>query len=118
MVATIAISAEIQGQDTQSDAFDLQVRGIGMALGATRAGILGMVARETFVLVTIGIAAGIGVALAASRLVSTFLYRLKPNDPLTIAGAVLLMVAAAALAGYVPARRASKVDPMGALRYE
>jgi ABC-type antimicrobial peptide transport system permease subunit len=50
--------------------------------------------------------------------VSTFLYGVKANDPLTIAGAALLMVAAAALAGYLPARRASRVDPMVALRYE
>ena len=92
--------------------------GIRMALGASRGEILGMVLRETLVLVIIGIAAGTLVALEASRLVATFLFGLKPNDPLTIAGAALLMVGAAALAGYLPARRASKVDPMRALRYE
>ena len=74
--------------------------------------------RETLILVAIGIAGGTLAALGASRLVATFLYGLKPNDPLTIAGATLLMVAAAALAGYLPARRASRVDPMAALRYE
>jgi len=92
--------------------------GIRMTLGATWAGVLGMVLRETLVLVAIGVAAGIPVALEASRVVSALLYGLKSNDPLTIAGAALLMVAAAALAGYFPARRASKVDPMAALRYE
>ena len=61
--------------------------------------------------VAIGVAAGIPVALEASRVVSALLYGLKSNDPLTIAGAALLMVAAAALAGYFPARRASKDCP-------
>ncbi len=92
--------------------------GIRMALGASRNEILGMVLRETLILVAIGIMAGTLAALEASRLVATFLYGLKANDPLTIAGAALLIVAAAALAGYLPARRASRVDPMVALRYE
>jgi predicted permease len=92
--------------------------GIRMALGANRTEILGMVLRETFALVAIGIAAGTLTAIEASRLVATFLYGLKPNDPLTIAGAALVMVSAAALAGYLPARRASRVDPMVALRHE
>jgi predicted permease len=92
--------------------------GIRMALGADRGSILAMVLRETVVLLAIGIVVGIGMALEASRLISTLLFGLKPTDPMTIAVAALLMVAAAALAGYVPARRASRVDPMTALRYE
>jgi predicted permease len=92
--------------------------GIRMALGASRGEILGMVLRETFVLLGVGITAGILVALVAARLISTLLYGLKPTDPLTVIGAALLMLAAAAVAGYVPARRATKVDPMVALRYE
>jgi predicted permease len=91
--------------------------GIRMALGASRSGILGMVLSETLMLVAVGIALGVIAALEATRLIATLLFGLKPNDPLTIAGAALLM-AAAALAGYVPARRASRVDPMVALRYE
>jgi len=92
--------------------------GIRMALGASRSGILGMVLRETLVLVAVGIALGVIAALEATRLISTLLFGLKPNDPLTIAGAALLMVAAAVFAGYVPAHRASRVDPLVALRYE
>jgi len=92
--------------------------GIRMALGASRSGILGMVLRETLVLVAVGIALGVIAALEATRLISTLLFGLKPNDPLTIAGAALLMVAAAVFAGYVPAHRASRVDPVVALRYE
>ena len=92
--------------------------GIRMALGANRGEILAMVLRETVVLLAIGIVVGIVMSLEASRLISTLLFGLKPTDPLTIAAAALLMVLAAAVAGYVPARRASRVDPMVALRYE
>jgi predicted permease len=92
--------------------------GIRMALGASRREILQMVLRETFLLVAMGIAMGIVVALGASRLISTLLYGLQPTDPLTIAAASFLMIAAAGLAGYLPARRASYIDPMVALRYE
>jgi predicted permease len=92
--------------------------GIRMALGAERHSILWMVLRETLILVIAGIAIGVPVALAAARLVSTQLYGLSAADPLTLAAAVTLLVAVAALAGYLPARRASRVDPMVALRYE
>ncbi|HKS94902.1 MAG TPA: ABC transporter permease [Terriglobia bacterium] len=92
--------------------------GIRMALGASRGEIQAMVLGETLVLLSIGIVVGIVMALETSRLISTLLFGLKPTDPLTIAVAALLMVAAAVFAGYVPARRAAKVDPMVALRYE
>jgi predicted permease len=92
--------------------------GIRIALGASRRKILEMVLREAFVLLGLGIAAGIAVALVASRVVSTLLYGLKPTDPATLAVAALMMLAAAAVAGYVPARRAATLDPMVALRHE
>ncbi|HEY6291545.1 MAG TPA: ABC transporter permease [Terriglobia bacterium] len=92
--------------------------GIRMALGAERAAILWMVSRESMTLAGIGIIVGAPAALAASRLVASMLYGLKPTDPLTIASAAAVLAAVALLAGYLPARRASRLDPMVALRYE
>jgi len=92
--------------------------GVRMALGAQARNVLWLVLRETLFLVAIGIAIGLPVALAATRLIKGFLFGLSANDPLTIALAVSLMLAVAALAGYLPARRATKVDPMMVLRQE
>jgi predicted permease len=92
--------------------------GIRMALGAQRRDVVGLVMRETMLLVVIGVIIGLGSALGATRLIASWLYGLKPNDPLTIALAGLLLLAVAALAGYLPARRAARVDPMVALRHE
>ncbi len=92
--------------------------GVRMALGAQARNILWLVLRETLFLVAIGIAIGLPVALAATRLIKGFLFGLSANDPLTIALAVSLMLAIAALAGYLPARRATKIDPMMVLRQE
>src|SRR6185295_5763619 len=92
--------------------------GVRMALGATGSRVTRMVMRETMLVVLIGVLIGCGTAVAITRLVSSMLFGLQPTDPETILFAVLLMIAVGALAGYVPARRASKVDPMIALRYE
>jgi predicted permease len=92
--------------------------GLRMALGAERRDVLWLILREVLVLVLIGVAMGIPAALAGTQLISSFLFGLTPSDPGTIAVAALLMVAVAALAGYLPARRASRVDPMVALRHE
>jgi ABC-type antimicrobial peptide transport system permease subunit len=92
--------------------------GIRMALGAKTSSVLWMVMRESLILVAAGVGIGIPAALAAARLVSSVLYGLKASDPITIASSALVMTAVAALAGYLPARRAAKVDPMVALRYE
>jgi predicted permease len=92
--------------------------GIRMALGASRREISGMVLREASLPVGIGIAIGTLLALGSARLIATLLYGLTPTDPLTLATAILLMTAAAALAAHLPSRRASKVDPMLALRHE
>jgi ABC-type antimicrobial peptide transport system permease subunit len=92
--------------------------GIRIALGARGGDVVRMVMKETMLLVAIGMAIGLGAALATTRLITTLLYELSPNDPATIASAALLMAVAAAFAGYLPARRASRVDPMTALRCE
>ncbi len=92
--------------------------GIRMALGATSSRVTVLVMRETMVLVVVGVLVGLGVTLATTRLIESMLYGLAPTDPLTISSAVMLMVIVAGLAGYIPARRAARVDPMVALRYE
>jgi predicted permease len=92
--------------------------GIRMALGARHGEVIRMVMRETLIVVVIGIAVGLGAALITTRFISSLLFSLAPNDPLTIAVAALLLLAVSAVAGYLPARRASRVDPMVALRHE
>jgi ABC-type antimicrobial peptide transport system permease subunit len=92
--------------------------GIRMALGAQRHDVLGLVMRESMVLVAVGVVVGVAVALGASRLVTSLLFGLAPNDALTISVAIVLMIAVSGLAGFLPARRASRVDPMVALRYD
>jgi len=92
--------------------------GIRMALGATPRGVRWMVLREALLLVLIGVAAGLPLAVAAARLAAGLLYGLSPTDPATLTAAALIMLGVAGLAAYLPARRASRVDPMDALRYE
>jgi predicted permease len=92
--------------------------GIRMALGAQRGTVVGMVMRESMLLVGIGVALGLAAALWAGRFVKSVLYGLSANDPITIAVAVALIAVVSALAGYLPARRASNVDPMEALRQQ
>ena len=92
--------------------------GIRMALGAGRGTVVRMILRETVVLIAIGLAVGIPASLACARLVQSKLFGLKPADPLTLAVALGVMIAVALVSGYLPARRASKVDPLVALRYE
>jgi predicted permease len=92
--------------------------GIRMALGAGRSDVLWMVLRQVVVLAGAGLAIGIPASLAATRLVRALLFGLEPGDPLALAAAALVMAAVAMLAGYIPARRASRMDPLAALRYE
>src|SRR5437588_281163 len=80
--------------------------------------IFAMVMRKVLVMVALGVCAGVLAALAATRLISSYLFGLKATDPLTIFLCSLLMLAIATLAGYLPARRAASVDPLVALRYE
>jgi ABC-type antimicrobial peptide transport system permease subunit len=92
--------------------------GIRMALGAQRGSIVWMVLREVFVLAAVGLAISVPAALGASKLVASFLFDMKPNDPPVLILAVVTLLGAAILAGYVPARKASRIDPTTALRHE
>jgi predicted permease len=92
--------------------------GIRMALGAQRGGVVRMVLREVLVLVAGGQVIGMAAALATSKFVAAFLYGMTPNDPLTLALGSMTLLSAALLAGYLPARHASRIDPMAALRHD
>jgi len=92
--------------------------GLRMALGAGRHTVIWMVLREVCILAVVGLAIAVPTALSASRFVESFLFDMKPNDPRVLALAVAILLAATLVAGYGPARRASRVDPMVALRYE
>jgi len=92
--------------------------GVRMALGAKKADVLWLIMRETIGLLAVGALIGVPAALAAARLIKTLLFGLGPSDPLTIAGATFTLVAAGALAGFLPARRAASVEPTIALRSE
>jgi macrolide transport system ATP-binding/permease protein len=92
--------------------------GIRMALGARRGAVVWMVLREVFVLATVGLVISIPAVLGTSKLVESFLFHMKPNDPLALMLAVTTLVTAALVAGYVPAWKASRIDPMIALREE
>jgi len=92
--------------------------GIRMALGAQERGVLWMVLQESLVVLGIGVVVGVPAAVAATRLVQSLLFGLGPFDPLTLFVAIGVVAAVTLLAAYLPARRATKVDPMVALRYE
>ena len=92
--------------------------GIRMALGAEKYQVLRTVMGEVAVLIGSGIVVGLAITLAATRLVASFLYGVRSNDPLTLFVAAGMLAAAVGAAGYFPARRASRLDPMTSLREE
>ena len=92
--------------------------GVRMALGAQRGNVLRMVMRQGLVLVSIGLVLGLGASLAVTRFMRDLLFQIGAMDPVTFGGVSLILVGVAMIACYVPARRATKVDPLIALRYE
>jgi predicted permease len=118
VLALLLAAIGLYGVMAQSVSRRVREIGIRMALGARSTEVLGLVLRETAWMVGIGALVGIPAAFALTRLVTSFLYGLTPQDPLSIVVSTLVLFAVTALAGYIPARRATKVDPMVALRYE
>jgi putative ABC transport system permease protein len=89
-----------------------------MALGAAPSRVRAMVLRQVGVMVAVGGAIGLGAAIGLGQLAQSLLFQLKGSDPIVLAGAAVSLAVVALLAGFVPALRASQVDPMSALRYE
>jgi predicted permease len=118
LVATLLASIGLYGVMAYTVARRTREIGIRMAIGAGRTDVLWLVMREVVVLLGIGIAVALPAAWALTRFVRSQLYGIQPTDPLSIGASVLAIAAIAMLAGYVPALRATRVDPMRALRYE
>lgn len=92
--------------------------GIRIALGATQRNIVGIVLREGILLTLVGLTVGLATGLGVAKVAARFLYGISPVDPVSIAATVALLGSASLLASYIPARRAARIDPMKALRYE
>jgi len=117
-LAMLLSAAGVYGVTSYSAAQRTRESGIRIALGATRANLLALMLRRTMIFVGAGVVLGVAGAMALTRLVRAQLYQTAPADPLTFLSVSLLLIAVAALAAYVPASRAARVDPMIALREE
>jgi predicted permease len=118
ILALVIASVGLYGTTAYAVAQRTREIGIRMALGAQRGVVARMILRQVLVLAIAGLMIGLPTALGASKLVQSFLFGMKADDPLALTAAVAILMAAVALAGYVPARRASRIDPVSAIRYE
>ena len=118
MVAGLLAAAGLYGLLWYSVETRRREIGIRLALGAGRRAVVGLVMRETGWLLGIGVVAGLAVTIGASRTAANLLYGLQPNDPLTLATAVITLLVIGLASAYVPARRAAALDPLTALRLE
>jgi len=117
-LATLLAAIGLYGVMSYSVARRTREIGIRMALGAERRSVLWLVLREVAAMVVVGIAVGVPLAFALGRVVQGQLFELSAQDPIALAAAASILGIVAAAAGYLPARRATRVDPMLALRYE
>jgi ABC-type antimicrobial peptide transport system permease subunit len=118
LLATLLAAIGLYGVMAYSVARRTREIGIRVALGAERSTVLSLVMREVAIMAAIGIGVGLPTAIALSRFVRSQLFGLEATDPLTLAIATFIMLAVALTAGYIPAERAARVDPIVALRYE
>jgi predicted permease len=118
VLALLTASVGLYGTMSYSVARQVGEIGIRMALGAQRGAVVWMVLRRVLLLAAVGLAISVPAALSASQLVKSFLFDTQPNDPGTLALAGVVLLSTAILAGYAPARRASRIDPLTALRHE
>jgi ABC-type antimicrobial peptide transport system permease subunit len=118
LLALLLASVGIYGTMAYSVSRRTREIGIRMALGAHDHAVMWMVLRESMVLLLLGLACGLPLSIAGTRWIRSYLFGIQPVDPVGIGVALILLITASTLAGYLPARRASKTDPLAALRSE